>query len=617
MKKFLSIMLAVAMIIGCTVAFVGCSKGKSTSFDVVLITDGATVSDGGYNQSAWDGVKDYCEQNNMTCRYYQPGLNEAGELDMITVKNYIDLAANSGAKYIVMPGEDFSVAAVEYAPTYSDINFILLGAQPQSASGIDSYESNVMSVTFDELQAGFLAGYCSVIDGYTKLGYLGAVNDSSASYGAGFVQGAAYAADEKGIPVQLDYANYDSTDLSYDYSVKIKPVYQKIEEAKKTTFKVNVVGGLGSGVYTEGENVTVTANPPEEGKKFDHWEVKSDTDGVKDKKVNISSKKDTQINLIVEKCDCTITACYTDVKTNAVTVMEADGNTVADTIYAEDNSTAWVVAPSADSGYVFDHWECSEDNVVESINEAGTNVNVSDHDLTLTPVYRESDAPTFDITVENGTGSGSYIPGDKVYIVADAPEEGYMFYKWESVDNQGLATGISMENEFNYTTSFDMVDRYASVAERMYDNGTQVVFGGGNPQFESIFTATSNFDYQVYAYGSGVDQGSMGNCLASVVTDYNNAVKLALADFKGGSVLVGNCKNECIYVTGKSRIADEKEYSEPYTSIYEKLMDNKISLTPFEKGADVRKANNSKCLTLNYWLEEKIADNDVVLYDGE
>ena len=42
-----------------------------------------------------------------------------------------------------------------------------------------------------------------------------------------------------------------------------------------------------------------------EGKVFDKWVVKSDTEGVKDSKVNISSDKKSSMNLLVEKCDCT------------------------------------------------------------------------------------------------------------------------------------------------------------------------------------------------------------------------------------------------------------------------------------------------------------------------
>lgn len=62
----------------------------------------------------------------------------------------------------------------------------------------------------------------------------------------------------------------------------------------KKTFNVNVVGGIGSGVYANGENVTIIADKPYKDKAFDLWEVKSNTKGVKDKKVNISLDKNQQ-----------------------------------------------------------------------------------------------------------------------------------------------------------------------------------------------------------------------------------------------------------------------------------------------------------------------------------
>ncbi len=106
------------------------------------------------------------------------------------------------------------------------------------------------------------------------------------------LHGAKAAADELGIPVTLDWADYDSPLLSYDYSFTLTACYKKISEVKgKDTYTVKVENGIGSGTYTDGSNVTVTADPAPKGKVFDKWEVKSNTKGVKDKKVNISSNK--------------------------------------------------------------------------------------------------------------------------------------------------------------------------------------------------------------------------------------------------------------------------------------------------------------------------------------
>ena len=123
----------------------------------------------------------------------------------------------------------------ELATMYPELNFVLLDAVPHSAGDKSArLLPNVMSASFDDLQSGYLAGFSAVLQGSTKLGYLGSVqNDHSSNYGAGFVQGAAAAADTLGVPVQLDYADYDSPLLDYDYSVTLTPVYKPIKEADK------------------------------------------------------------------------------------------------------------------------------------------------------------------------------------------------------------------------------------------------------------------------------------------------------------------------------------------------------------------------------------------------
>ena len=636
MKKIISIVMVAVLALTCCFALSGCAKKNDGKFELALITDGGAVNDKSYNQYTWNGIKSYADENEISCRYYQPSLDENGDLSVDEIEKYIELAVKNGAKKIVLPGEKFAVASYEIAPTYKDIQFILIDAYPHS-QGDEALrmQSNVECVRFNKLQAGYLAGYSAFITGSkdnkgkvvreynTKLGFFGSVaSQDAADYGAGFVQGLAYAADQKGIPTVLDYAEFDSLFLDYDYSFTIKPIYVKRDEAKKKTFKVKVIDGVGSGVYTDGENVTITANPAPEGKKFDHWETKSDTEGVKDKKVNISSKKDYSMNLLVGDCDCTITAVWADTETVPVTITESDGTTAHEVINAEKDSSAWIEAPAAESGMVFDRWECNDKEAVEEVNSKGTNVNVGSDPVTVTPLYKASETPTFNVIVEKGTGTGSYVTGDEVKVVADAPEEGYMFYKWENVDNQGLSTGISMDNEYCYHTTFEMVDRFASIVEKMYDDGTQVVFAGGNPVEESIFSASDNFDYSVYTFGSGVDEGSKSNCLASVVTDYGNAVKLALADFKGGTFLVGDCSNDCIYVTGKSldkyeldeegntktdkegKEIENGDYDEDYAAVYKQLKENKLKMINAQKGADIRKLNKSKCLTVDYWVVE-------------
>lgn len=613
MKKAVSIILCAVLLAASVFTLSGCTPAEELSYDVVLITNGDTVTDGSYNQSAWSGVTAFAEEAGLSSRYYQP-VSNGGEVSLESALSYIDLAVSSGAKYIVLPTAAFEVVALEAAQKYADVSFLLLDGTPKTQEGEAATAANLMSVTFNELQSGFLAGYNAVISGHQKLGYFGADTDESRNYGAGYIQGAAYAADQFGIPVVIDYADFDSSALDYDYSFTITANYKKIEDVKEKTFKINVVNGIGSGVYTEGSNVTLIADPAPDGKVFDKWETKSDTEGVRDSKVNLSTKKKTTTNLLVEKCDATITAVYKDADdtTWPVVVMNAD-NTEA---YSTQNITPGrceIIAPVAPAGMVFDHWENAINLdydltlFIDDVNAKDTWIEVGKGGETLLPVYVKSDVPTFNVTVVTGeggdgesTGSGAYLEGDTVKLSAALPKDGYIFYNWSNVDNYGYGAGISMDNEYYPETSFAMVNRYQAVIETMYDEGVTVIYAGGNPQGDIISGATWNYSYNVYGIGSELSQSSWRNYFTSSVKDFAAAVKYCFNDFKGGTQIVGDCSNGCISM---SYVAEDN--AESYNEAYAALADGTIALKSVKAGEDVSTVLSSKCLTLDYWVVEK------------
>ena len=609
MKKAISIIICLTLVVSAVFAMTSCTKQSRIVSDIILITDGGTVKDGGYNQSAWEGVTAYAEENGYTSRYYQPMLDN-DKLTLDIIEKYVDLSVKNGAKYIVLPGEKFAVASYEIAPVYPDVKFLLLDAIPHSADDdTDRFVSNVMCVSFDALQSGFLAGYIAVVNGNTELGFLGEKSsDNSANYGAGFAQGAAYAADTLGIPVTLDWADYDSPLRDYNYDFTVTACYEKIENVEEETFTVNVVNGIGSGTYTKGSNITITANPAPEGQEFDKWEVKSDTQGVKDKKVNISSKSKSSMNLLVEKCDCTITATYKDIEgtTYSVKTMAADGKTVSLDQSVAENGQCDITAPVAPENMVFDHWECTVADAVEDTGSASTKVNVSNSDVTVTPVYAVSDVPTFNVSVVTGeggdgnsTGSGSYVAGDLVTVAAAVPKEGYMFSHWKNEDAYGQSTGISMENEYYWNTSFEMVDRYAAVCSYMYNHGATMIFAGGNSKADSAYVAKWSFDYELGVISAGANNK---DSYTTIVNNYGEAVKDCLTEYNGGTVVAANCSTEGIYATF---VSDDEKIQSDYDAVYKALADGEITPIRAEGGAgyDFCKAfaenNMSDCLTLN------------------
>ena len=86
--------------------------------------------------------------------------------------------------------------------------FIILDGEPHTADyKTYTIEDNVYSIYFAEQEAGFLAGYAAVKNGFTKLGFIGGMAlPAMTRFGYGYVYGAEYAAQEMGITgIEISY----------------------------------------------------------------------------------------------------------------------------------------------------------------------------------------------------------------------------------------------------------------------------------------------------------------------------------------------------------------------------------------------------------------------------
>ena len=200
MKNFLKlIILSIILIIS-----LSCKDTKKNSgYELALITDIGTIDDKSFTQGSWEGLKKYAEEKGITYKYYKPaGKDTDSKIDSIY------LAISSGAKLIVTPGYLFEPAIYKVQDIYPEINFVLLDGTPQDGTYTDfRIEKNVYSVLYAEEEAGFLAGYGVVKEGYTNLGVMGGMAVPAViRFGYGFVQGADYAAKELGVKnIKIDY----------------------------------------------------------------------------------------------------------------------------------------------------------------------------------------------------------------------------------------------------------------------------------------------------------------------------------------------------------------------------------------------------------------------------
>ena len=208
MKKFTTVaMLAVA---GLSLVLSSCG---APTYEIALVTDVGDIDDKSFNQGAWEGVVDFAEENNKTYEYYRP--TAIGTDPYLAA---IELAVENGAKVIVTPGFLFETPIFFAQDDFEDTNFILLDGVPNDgnwgASGGPEFrtEDNVMSILYAEEQAGFLAGYAAVRDGYRSLGFMGGMAvPAVVRFGIGFAQGANVAATE------LNLAS-DAISLRYHYT---------------------------------------------------------------------------------------------------------------------------------------------------------------------------------------------------------------------------------------------------------------------------------------------------------------------------------------------------------------------------------------------------------------
>jgi len=238
MKKFWSLVLVLALILS-TAAFLTACKPKD-SYEIALVTDVGNIDDKSFNEGAWNGVKDYAEANKVTYAYYRPS-EDSTAARVETIKTAID----KGAKVVVCPGYLFEEAIYDVQDQFPKVNFLLLDGEPHTAD-YSTYKTspNVHNILYREEQAGYLAGYAAVMDGYTKLGFLGGMAvPAVVRYGYGYVQGADAAAQKMGLAP-------GSVEIKYWYSGVFAPNDDiKTKMSGWYTEGTEVVFACGGGIY--------------------------------------------------------------------------------------------------------------------------------------------------------------------------------------------------------------------------------------------------------------------------------------------------------------------------------------------------------------------------------
>ncbi len=251
MKKLVSLLMALALLLGC-VSFASAEEWK-----VAMVTDYGDITDQSFNQTTWEAVVKFGTDNNVEYKYYKPDTNDtAGRVAKV------EMAIADGYNVIVLPGYAFGGTIAEISGEYPEVKFIALdvgkgdlleGGVPLKGQAYDYnpdnwnlndyvYMDNVYCAVYQEELCGYMAGYAAVKLGYTELGFLGGMAVPAViRYGYGFVQGCDAAAKEMGIEVGVKYVYGNQFYGDADINAYMDNWYQN---------GTQVVFACGGGIYT-------------------------------------------------------------------------------------------------------------------------------------------------------------------------------------------------------------------------------------------------------------------------------------------------------------------------------------------------------------------------------
>lgn len=206
---------------------------------VALVIDAGSAMDSGFNQAALNGAQTYADAAEVSYSYYS-----ADDDTQESYEKAVTTAIQNDAALVICAGSHFEETVGRMQNEYDDVFFLLLDGVPKDAEGnAVAIAPNVHCITYREEEAGYLAGYMAVLDGYTKLGFIGGEQLPSVErYGYGYLQGIDAAA------AHLD--NSDDISVEYWYAGTFLPDEQ-IEETSREWYEAGteVIFACGGSLY--------------------------------------------------------------------------------------------------------------------------------------------------------------------------------------------------------------------------------------------------------------------------------------------------------------------------------------------------------------------------------
>ncbi len=213
----------------------------------------------------------------------------------------------------------------------------------------------------------------------------------------------------------VEDVNSASTALTMPESnVSVTATYKDILVER---YSLTVNQGAGGGKYKSGRTVSIAADAPPEGEKFDTWT--GDTG-------HVAEPDNPNTSVGIPKQDITVTATYKP-KTQqkySLTVDIGTGSGIYDV-----NQTISIAAEPAAEGEIFAQWAGDIEGIANR-HSPNTSLTMPAQDIYIQATYKAKSVQEYTLSVASGTGSGDYTAGEQVNIAAQPAAEGKIFQEW-------------------------------------------------------------------------------------------------------------------------------------------------------------------------------------------
>lgn len=266
---------------------------KKDGFTAALVTDVGGVDDKSFNQSAWEGLKAFGEENGL--KKGTKGYDYIQSKSDADYKTNLNTAVRNGFDLTYGIGYKLKPAIEEIAGQRKNSHFAIV-------DDVIKGKNNVVSITFKEHEGSFLVGVVAGLTTKTnKVGFIGGTDsDLINKFAAGF-QAGVKAVNPKA-EIKIDFAGaFDKADkgqsmASAMYKSGIDIIY-------------HAAGGTGNGVFTEAKNIK-QKDPSKEV-----WVIGVDRDQVEEGKVTADGKEyNVTLTSMIKRVDLAVKDLSTKAK---------------------------------------------------------------------------------------------------------------------------------------------------------------------------------------------------------------------------------------------------------------------------------------------------------------